>query len=145
TITIEVLAKESGVDARSILDFQRQGLVPRAHRVAAGLLLYRTEDIERLLFIRRAIELGFSVDSVRELLGLASKKPQACADVHEIASRHLADVRRRMAKLARPESMLAPWVASCSGGRRLEACPILSSLSHRGAVEAAARARKAPG
>ena len=145
TITIEVLAKKSGVDPPSILDFQRQGLVPRPHRVAGGLLLYRTEDIERLMFIRRAIELGFSVDSVRELLGLASKKPQACADVHEIANRHLADVRRRIAELARLERVLAPLVESCTGRRALEACPILSSLTLPGAVNGAARVRKAPG
>src|SRR5262249_5414289 len=103
------------------------------------------EDIERLMFIRRAIELGFSVDSVRELLGLASRKPQACADVHEIANRHLADVRRRIAELARLERVLAPLVESCTGLRALGAGPLLSSLALPGAVNGAARVRKAPG
>jgi MerR family transcriptional regulator, mercuric resistance operon regulatory protein len=132
TITMDVLAKRSGFDAQAILAYQRQGLLPKPQRVSGGLLLYRVEDVERLSFIRRALELGFSVDAVRELLGLASRKPKACADVHDIASRHLADVRRRIAELARLESMLAPLVESCTRSGGLDDCPILSSLAHPG-------------
>jgi len=130
TITIDVLAKKSGVDIETIHAYQRSGLVPKPQRVPNDLLLYRTDDIERLVFIRRAIGLGFSVEAVRELLGLASKKLKACADVHEIASRHLADIRRRMTELARMESALAPLVESCPRHGGLDACPILNSLSH---------------
>jgi len=130
TITIEVLAERSGVDHEAILAYQRHGLVPKPRRVAGGLLLYRTEDVERLVFIRRAAELGFSIDSVRELSGLADRKPKDCADVHDIASRHLSDVRRRIAELERLESALAPLVQSCSRSVGLEGCPILTSLAH---------------
>jgi len=131
TITIEVLAERSGFDAQTILVYQRQGLLPKPQRVAAGLLLYRVEDVERLGFIRRALELGFSVGAVRELLSFGSRKSKACADVHDIASRHLADVRRRIAELMRLEHALAPLVESCAGGGAREACPILSSLAGR--------------
>ena len=130
TITIEVLAERSGVDREAILAFQRHGLVPKPRRVAGGLLLYRTEDVERLIFIRRSAELGFSIDSVRELSGLADSKPKGCADVYDIASRHLSDVRRRIADLERLEGALAPLVESCPRHGGLEACPILTSLAH---------------
>ena len=131
TITIEVLAERSGFDAQTILVYQRQGLLPKPQRVAGGLLLYRVEDVERLGFIRRALELGFSVGAVRELLSFASRKSKPCTDVHDIASRHLADVRRRIAELMRLEHALAPLVESCAGGGEREACPILSSLAGR--------------
>ena len=130
TITIDVLAMKSGVDTETIHSYQRSGLVPKPRRVANDLLLYRIDDVERLIFIRRAMGLGFSVEAVRELLGLSAKKPKACADVHEIANRHLADVRRRMADLARMESALAPMVESCPRRGGLATCPILNSLSH---------------
>src|SRR5262245_24034727 len=136
TITIEVLAERSGVDREAILSYQRQGLVPKPRRVAGGLLLYSTEDVERLLFVRRAVELGFSLESVRELSGLAARKPQACADVHDIASRHLSEVRRRIAELERLERLLVPLIECCSRRGGLEACPILSSLSHPCSLEA---------
>ena len=130
TITIEVLAERSGVDHEAILAYQRHGLVLKPRRVAGGLLLYRTEDVERLIFIRRAAELGFSIDSVRELSGLADSKPKGCADVYDIASRHLSDVRRRIADLERLESALAPLVEPCPRHGGLEVCPILTSLAH---------------
>jgi DNA-binding transcriptional MerR regulator len=130
TITIEVLAERSGVDREAILAFQRQGLVPKPRRIAGGLLLYRTEDVERLVFIRRAVELGFSIDSVRELSGLADRKPKGCDDIYDIASRHLRDVRRRISELERLESALAPLVESCPRRGGLEVCPILTSLAH---------------
>jgi DNA-binding transcriptional MerR regulator len=130
TITLDVLAAKSGVDTATLLSYQRLGLVPKPQRVANELLLYRTDDVERVVFIRRAIALGFSVEAVRELLGLAGKKPKACADVHEIASRHLADIRRRRAELAQMERALAPLVDSCPRRGGLAACPIMSSLSH---------------
>jgi MerR family copper efflux transcriptional regulator len=132
TITIEVLAERSGVDREAILAFQRQGLVPKPRRIAGGLLLYRTGDVERLVFIRRAVELGFTIDSVRELSGLADRKPKGCADVYDIASRHLRDVRRRITELERLESALAPLVESCTRQGGLETCPILSSLGQPG-------------
>src|SRR5262249_56644441 len=113
------------------LAYQRLGLVPKPQRVANELLLYRTDDIERVVFIRRAIALGFSVEAVRELLGLAGKKPKACADVHAIASRHLADIRRRRAELAQMERALVPLVESCPRRGGLAACPLPRSPSPR--------------
>jgi MerR family mercuric resistance operon transcriptional regulator len=136
TISIEVLAERSGVDREAILSYQRHGLVPKPRRVAGGLLLYSPEDVKRLLFVRRAVELGFSLESVRELSGLAARKPKACTDVHDIASRHLSEVRRRIAELERLERLLAPLVESCTRRGGLEACAFLSSLSHPDSPEA---------
>jgi MerR family mercuric resistance operon transcriptional regulator len=136
TITVGVLSEKSGVDIKTIHAYQRLGLVPRPRRVAGHLLLYRIEDIGRLIFIRRALELGFSLDAVRELLGLARTKPKGCADIHEIAGRHLADLRRRIADLARMEEALAPLVESCPRQGGLAACPVINTLARPGPAQA---------
>jgi MerR family mercuric resistance operon transcriptional regulator len=130
TITIDALAEQAGVDIATILYCQRLGLIDKPRRTVGGLMLYRTEDVARLTFIRRTRELGFSTEAIRELLGMSGSGPHTCSNVHDVAERHLLDIRRRMADLARLESVLAPLVSACPQTGSVTQCPILNALSH---------------
>ena len=82
-----------------------------------------------LAFIRRARELGFTLDEVRTLLSLSADDGQdTCANVREVAERHLADVRAKIADLQAMEHVLADAVRRCAAGE-VPGCPIIDALS----------------
>jgi len=128
TITLGVLADKSGTDIDTIRAYQAHGLLPRPRRVGTDLLLYRKDDVARVVFIRRALALGFSPDTIRELLSLAEKKSAKCGDVQAIAQRHLQEVRRKLADLLRMERELAPLLETCRPEASAMECPILQAL-----------------
>jgi len=130
TITVGALAEQAGVDIATIVHCERLGLIDKPRRTVGGLRLYRTTDVARLTFIRRAKELGFSTETIRELLVMTGTGPQTCSNVHDIAERHLLDIRRRLADLARLEGALAPLVSACSQTGSGAQCPIVNALSH---------------
>ncbi len=82
----------------------------------------------RLAFVRRARELGFTLDEVRALLGLAAGGQAACAEVREIAAGHLAEVRRKVADLQAMERALADAVRRCDAGE-VPGCPLIGVLA----------------
>ena len=88
---------------------------------------YAREDVARLGFVRRARELGFTLDEVRALLGLAVGGEGSCADVRALAASHLMDVRARIADLKRMERVLADSVRACDAGLD-PGCPLLDAL-----------------
>lgn len=125
------LSQRSGVNIETIRYYERAGLLPKPLRSAAGYRLYRTIDSDRLCFIRRARDLGFSLDEVRRLLDLADQKSRSCRRVHDIAVDHLAEVRAKIDDLRRMERVLATMVKSCAQGA-MPACPLLETLAQAG-------------
>jgi MerR family mercuric resistance operon transcriptional regulator len=124
TISRDSLAKQAGIDVAAVRIYERMGLISKPRSAAGGLKLYRTEDVTRLTFIRRAMELGFSIDAIREFLQMTT-----CKQIHRAAQRHLTDIRRRLADLSRLESALAPLVSSCPKRGSAAQCPIVNALS----------------
>lgn len=86
-----------------------------------------SQDARHLAFVRRARELGFSIDDIRALLKLATPGKQSCAEVQSIASAHLTNVQTKLADLARLEKILAATVGQC-GGDASPVCPVLEML-----------------
>lgn len=130
TIALGALAEQAGVDVATIRSYERLGLIPKPRRAFGGLHLYRVADITRVTFIRRTRELGFSLRTIGELLAMTDKSSSTCGDVHEVAQRHLLDIRRRRDDLARLEAMLAPLVSACPRQGGVDLCPIVNALSH---------------
>ncbi len=128
---IGILSERSGVNIETIRYYERVGLLPKPQRSAAGYRLYRTTDSDRLCFIRRARDLGFSLDEVRRLLDLADQKSRSCRRVHDIAVEHLAEVRAKIDDLQRMERVLATLVKACTQGT-MPACPLLETLAQSG-------------
>ena len=125
---IGILSERSGVNIETIRYYERANLLPKPQRSTAGYRLYRTTDSDRLCFIRRARDLGFSLDEIRRLLGLADQKSRSCRRVHDIAVEHLAEVRAKIGDLRRMERVLATMVKACAQGT-LPACPLLETLA----------------
>lgn len=128
---IGILSERSGVNIETIRYYERADLLPKPQRSAAGYRLYRTTDSDRLCFIRRARDLGFSLDEVRRLLGLADQKSRSCRRVHDIAVDHLAEVRAKIGDLRRMERVLVAMVTACAQGT-MPACPLLETLAQSG-------------
>ena len=127
---IGVLSRRSGVNIETIRYYERAGLLAKPARSAGGFRLYAAADAARLGFIRRARDLGFTLDDVRRLLDLADGRSQSCRRVQKIAEGHLADVRTKLADLRRMERALSGSVRSCAEGR-LADCPLLEALAAR--------------
>jgi DNA-binding transcriptional MerR regulator len=131
SLTIGELALRTGVSAETIRYYEREGVVPRAARRGAGhYRRYEEGDAERLRFVRRARDLGFSLDEVRELLALANGSPsRSCADVNRIARAHLAQVDTKLAQLAALRVELDRVIGECDGEVPVSDCRILGALS----------------
>ncbi len=128
---IGVLSGRCGVNIETIRYYEKVDLLRKPLRSAGGYRLYQSGDVDRLSFIRRARDLGFSVDEIRCLLALADQKSRSCQKVHGIAAEHLAEVRRKIADLRRMENVLAGMVMSCAQGT-MPSCPLLESLARAG-------------
>ncbi|MDR6229863.1 DNA-binding transcriptional MerR regulator [Pseudomonas sp. SORGH_AS199] len=128
TYTIGQLAKATDTKTVTIRYYEKEGLLPSSTRSAAGYRLYGPTERDRLLFVRRARMLGFSLDEVRELLGLADRQQAPCAAVDSLVAEHLRQVRQRLADLQALESELQRLLACCHGGTIAE-CRIIESLA----------------
>jgi MerR family mercuric resistance operon transcriptional regulator len=126
-MTIGRLAAAAGVNLETVRYYERIHLMPPPARTANGHRAYDAEHIRRLAFIRRARELGFSIEDIRALLALAEPTRFSCAEVRENAGTHLDDVRMKLADLTKLERILGETIARCSGDRA-PSCPVLDML-----------------
>lgn len=131
-------ARHSGVSAKMIRYYQSLGLLKEARRTAAGYRIYDDSDVHTLKFVRRARDLGFSMEEIERLLGLWQNRRRSSADVRRVAQEHIADLNRKIDELQAMRRTLEQLVAHCHGDHRPE-CPILDDLS--GMTEPAALAR----
>lgn len=121
------LARLTGVNIETIRYYERISLLPRVARTQGGHRLYGAEEVRLLAFVRRARELGFSLDQIRSLLKLGAPAKASCAQVRQIASDHLADIRAKIRDLGRMERLLAGTIKQCTG-KTAPHCPILDVL-----------------
>jgi MerR family mercuric resistance operon transcriptional regulator len=128
-IQIGELSRRSGCNIETIRYYERIALLPKPARSAGRYRFYGPADVRRLVFIRRARELGFALDAVSALLELSENDGQgARAEVRELAESHLAEVRSKIASLQAMERTLADAVRWCTAGETA-ACPIIDALS----------------
>lgn len=127
--TIGHLAKASRTKAVTIRYYERQGLLRSPPRSQGGYRQYNDADLDRLLFIRRSRHLGFSLESVRELLDLADRTDAPCTDVDARVAWQLDQVRERLEQLRALEKELERLSACCAGGGVIGDCRIIEALS----------------
>ena len=94
-LSIGLVARQTGCTVPTIRYYEEIGLLPPAHRTNAGQRHYDERTIRRLTFIRRCRDFGFSIDQVRELVGLVDQPGRPCNEVRDIAALHLAQLPRR--------------------------------------------------
>jgi len=121
-------AKESGVSLKMIRHYEAIGLLPPPARTLANYRVYGANDVHMLRFIRRARTLGFSIDDIRELVGLWKNKSRSSAAVKKIAGKHVDGLKRKIAELKTMVDTLEHLSHHCHGDHRPE-CPILEDLA----------------
>ncbi|RUL87942.1 MerR family transcriptional regulator [Tautonia sociabilis] len=122
------LARRAGVNVETLHFYERKGLLPEPPRRASGYREYPAESVRLIRFIKRAQELGFSLNEIHELLALRVRPGVTCAQVRERAERKSAEVRRKIADLKAIERALRKLTASCSGRGPVAICPVLEYL-----------------
>ena len=123
------LARAAGVPIDTVRYYERQGLLPLPARTASGYRQYGHDDAARLRFVRRAKALGFTLEEIRELLGLSARREADMAGIKAAAMQKLADIDDKLAELQRMRAGLDSLIASCPGHGALEHCPILDALA----------------
>jgi MerR family mercuric resistance operon transcriptional regulator len=126
-ILIGEVSRRTGCNIETIRYYERIGLMPLPPR-RGRYRRYGAADVSRLAVVRRARELGFTLDEVRALLGLAAGGEASCAEARDLAAAHLHDVRSRIADLRRMERVLAATVSACDAGAD-NCCPLIAALS----------------
>lgn len=121
-------AKATGVSAKMIRYYEETGLVRPAQRSEKGYRVYSEKDVHTLRFVRRARDLGFTVDGIADLLALWRDTGRQSADVKQMAVGHVAALRKKIADLEDMAATLQHLADCCAGDHRPD-CPILSEIA----------------
>ena len=124
------LAKATATKVETVRFYEKAGLLPPPARTNANYRSYGPAHLQRLSFIRRARDLGFSLDAVRDLLALADDRSKPCGAVDAIASGHLAEVERKIEDLAAMRDELRRVIGSCQRDTVAD-CKIIETLGPR--------------
>ncbi len=128
SLTIGHLASASGVNLETVRYYERRGLLPKPPRTASGYRLFPIEAAQRLRFIQRAKELGFSLKEIGELLSLRVSPTTTSAGIRAKAEAKITDIRSKIRTLEFMEKALRKLTQSCTGCGPVAECPILESL-----------------
>ncbi|MBS4051594.1 MAG: Hg(II)-responsive transcriptional regulator [Methylomonas sp.] len=128
-LTIGGLAKAAGIGVETIRYYQRRALLPEPDRPLGGIRRYGTADVQRIVFIKSAQRLGFSLDEVADLLKLADSRH--CDEVRTLAEHKLEDVQHRIAELRRMETALQELIGRCQTNRNEASCPLIAALQEK--------------
>src|SRR5215813_13163844 len=127
-LTIGELAKQANVHVETLRYYERRGLMPKPHRTVSNYRVYSSENLRRLMFIKQAQGLGFSLNEIKKLLALRATPRARCADVRTYAAHKIEDIDGKIHSLARMRRTLKKLIAECSGEGPKTQCPILESL-----------------
>lgn len=128
-LPIGALAQAAGVGVETIRYYQRRGLLAKPEKPLNGHRRYEATTAERVMFIKRGQELGFTLEEVKALLRL--EDGQSCAQTRALAEHKLTIIEERLAALNRMRLLLASLIGECAKGKRPRSCPIIATLSAR--------------
>ena len=121
-------AKASGVSAKMIRHYESVGLFPEASRTESGYRQYAEREIGTLRFVRHSRDLGFSIEQIRELLGLWQNRKRPSRQVKALAQAHLRELDAKLGELHAMKGALEHLVSCCAGDERPD-CPIIEGLA----------------
>jgi len=121
-------SKASGVSVKMIRHYEAIGLLAKAARTSANYRVYGPNDVHVLRFIRRSRALGFSMEEIKELLGLWQNRSRSSAAVKKIAGKHIDELKAKIEEMSGMVRTLEDLSRHCHGDHRPE-CPILDDLS----------------
>jgi Cu(I)-responsive transcriptional regulator len=127
-LTIGHLGKATGTKVETIRFYEKTGLLPMPARTEGNYRAYTADHMNRLSFIRRARDLGFSLEQVRELLTLSDDRSRSCSAIDAIATGHRLEIKRKIRDLQALKAELDNLIDQCCRGTVAE-CRIIETLS----------------
>ena len=127
-LNIGQAAKASGMSAKMIRHYESVGLFPEAGRSEAGYRQYSDKDVHTLRFVRQSRDLGFSIEQIRELLGLWQNRRRPSRQVKALAQAHIQELEQKLQELQTMKATLEHLVHCCHGDERPD-CPIIERLA----------------
>lgn len=128
TYRIGELARLTDTKVVTIRYYENIGLMPSPQRSAANYRIYSETQLNRLRFIRRCRDLGFSLEQVAELAALSSDHARSCTEVDELTRMHLAGIEEKIADLTALAAELRRIGDQCKGGTTISNCRIIEAL-----------------
>jgi DNA-binding transcriptional MerR regulator len=135
TAKVGQVAQETGLSIDTIRFYEKQGLLKQSARTEGGFRLFGPSEIEALKFVRKAQELGFSLNEIRELLILRADHVPACSHVEELLKHKLAGVEQKIEELRQLEHSLKAALRKCKRSLKTtvpgheDCCPLLEEIS----------------
>ena len=126
SFTIGRLAAAAGVHVETVRFYQRRGLLIEPSRTEGQVRRYSDADVERLRFIKRAQNVGFTLSEIQALLELRSRK--SCRATRALAATKLEFVEERLRDLRRLKAELTQWIVACDSNREDSSCPAIERL-----------------
>jgi Hg(II)-responsive transcriptional regulator len=126
------LAAETDVNIQTLRYYERRGLLAAPERLASGYRAYGADAVQRVRFVRRAQELGFTLQEIGDLLMLWKDSVRSCHAVEGRARTALARINTKITDLKRMRSALGKYVAACEQRAALDECPLLRLLGGPG-------------
>lgn len=130
TFTIGQLATAAEIPAATIRYYEKIGLLASPSRSEGNYRQYGRDDLDRLTFVRRAREIGFSIDQIRSLLSFSDQLNGDCCAVTALTEAHLSAVEAKIADLLLLKDRLSSLLTSCRGGLVAD-CRIIDALNPR--------------
>ena len=124
-------ADQAGVNVQTLRYYERRGLLPKPARRASGYREFAADAVRVVRFIKRAQDLGFSLDEIEELLRLRRNSGRSRQRIRGVAEQRIHQIEQKIAELERMRGALRTLVHSCHEGDTLE-CPIIEALETDG-------------
>ena len=121
------MSRQTGVGIETIRYFEKIGMMPAPGRSEGGNRQYTNDHLQRLFFINRCRQIGFSQSEIKALLSMVDAKDVTCAEVHSITVEHISDIKQKIRDLRKLEKVLTQMANECSRGDIPE-CPIIETL-----------------
>jgi Hg(II)-responsive transcriptional regulator len=122
------VAAEARVGVQTLRYYERRGLLPRPRRQSSGQRTYEAGAVQRVRFIKRAQDLGFTLDEIDALLGLWADSAKSCQAVENRAAETLERINAKIRDLRQMQRALAQYVTACRDRHALDECPLLEAL-----------------
>jgi DNA-binding transcriptional MerR regulator len=135
------VSEQTGLSVDAIRFYEKQRLLERPPRTEGGFRMFHAQDVQRILFIRRAQQLGFSLPEIRELLVLQRDEGETCSHVRDLLRAKLGSVHEKIRELGILEQQLTKSLRKCerklkaAGTTNHDRCPVLQAISDRGPDE----------
>ncbi len=122
------LAKEAGVNIETLRYYERRRLIPDPPRTDSGYRQYTRDDITRIMFIKHAQNIGFTLEEVSELLDLRVDRDTACDEVRIRTEVKIVEIEGKIRALEKMKEVLSTMVVACNENNLTGECPILDAL-----------------